>query len=152
MTILTTAKDGTIDSTTLDVDCSTVHIRLLVEEDTLVTLTSTEDIACIRMCYNLSHGTWNTHGTTCHRDGSRALHIRSLTTTIDICYDVTSTDSNLGRTFYTSCCAQIFTDAFGCIEVRDTTRTATKHITIVGVTVGSLQSAAIRWLTIRILV
>ena len=144
VTILTSAKDGTIDSAALDVDKSTVHIRFLVEEDTLVTLTCTKDIACIRMCHDLSNGTWHTYGTTCHRDGSRALYIRSLTTTIDICYDMTASDIDSGLTLYATCRAQIFTDAVCCVEIRNTTRAAAKHITIVGMTVGSLQSSAIR--------
>ena len=141
MTILTTAKDGTIDSTTLDVDKSTVHIRLLVEENTLVTLTCTEDITRIRMCYDLGDGTRHAHSTTCHRDGSRALHVGRLATTIDIRDDMTACDIDSGLTLYATCCAQIFTDAFGFVKIRHATRTTTKHITIIGMTVGSLQSA-----------
>ena len=144
MTILTTAKDGTIDSTALYVDKSTVHIGLLVKEDTLVTLTGTKDIARKRMCNNLCDGSRHTHSTTSHLDGSRAFHVRSLTTTIDIGQDVSATDSHLGLTLYATCRAQIFTDTRGFVEIRHTTRTTTKHITIVGMTVGSCESATIR--------
>ena len=113
MTILTTAKDGAIDSATLDIDKSTVYIRFFVEEDALVALTGTEDITRIRMCYDLSDGTWHTDGTAGHLDGSRALHIRSLTTAIDVRYDMSSGDIDRGVALDAACGAEIFADAFG---------------------------------------
>ena len=143
MTILTSAKDGTIDSAALDVDFGTVYIRFLVEEDTLVALTSTEDITRIRMCYDLGNGTRNTYGTTCHRDGSRAQHIRRLASAIDIRQDVPAADGDAGVALHRASCHQIFAGSLRLIEVRYATRTSTEHISVIGVTVGSLQSAAI---------
>ena len=129
-----------------------INVSLFIEEDTLVTLTGTEDITSERMSDNLSISTRYTNSATCHLDGSRAFYIRCLTTTIDICQDMTATDSHLGITLNGSCRTQIFTDARSCIEVRNTTRTTTKHITIISMTIGSLQSATFSRCSIAILI
>ena len=89
------------------------------------------------MSTNLSISSVHTNRTVRHRDVGSACHIGSLTTAIDIRQDVTTADGDVRITLYLSRTMEIYASAQSIIEIWYTTGTATKHITIIGMTVSS---------------
>ena len=107
VTVLTTAIDRAIDSAAFNGNDGILHIRVFVEEDTLVTLTATEDVTRERMTDNVIIITWHTNRTSSHRDSSRAIHIGSLATTIDVRQDVSTRNRHIRITFHLTSTIQV---------------------------------------------
>ena len=70
VTILTATEDRTVDDTAFDVNYRLLHVCPGVEENTLVTLTCTEEIAGHRVCRCISVCTRNANRTARHVDGT----------------------------------------------------------------------------------
>ena len=92
VTILTTAEYRSINPTALNLNDSILHIRFLVEVDTLVTLSCTEEVTSHRMILNLLSRTRHANRSARHGNMSRTQHIGSLVTTIDVRQDMTTAD------------------------------------------------------------
>ena len=149
VTILTTTKYRTIDtSIACDVDLSIDDVRPSVEEDTLVTLTSTKKVTRYRVSGYLIQGARYTKCATHHIDGTLTsrlrydrftilivcvrTHIRMLITTIDAGQDMTTGDVHHRIATYNTCRTVPFT---WCIWYNTTT--TTKDVSIIGMTILS---------------
>ena len=76
--ILTATKYRTVDSTTRDFHFHLLHVRGLVEEDTLVALTGSKEVAGQGVSGNLSQGTWYTERTTRHLYRTLTTRLRDV--------------------------------------------------------------------------
>ena len=107
MTILTSTEGRAIDASgSRDIDLSAGYVCPRVEVDTLVTLTGTEEITDYRMRQFLLIGTWYTHSTTRHVDGTTARHVGLLVTAIGTGQNVSACDIHHGITSYRTCCTE----------------------------------------------
>ena len=152
MAVFTTTIDGAIHSTALNFDNGILYVSVFVEEDALVALTTAKDVARERMSNNLSVSTRHTNRTGCHRDVSRAIHIGGFATAIDVGQDMTAANGHICISFDLSSTVQIYTSAQCVIEVRHTTGTATKHVAIVGMAVGSDRGSTRRFLCMILII
>ena len=109
MAILTSAINGTVDSTALNLNNGILHVCIFIEEYTLVTLTTTEEITCDRMIDNISISARYTNCTIGHHDGSRSIHIGGFTTAIDIGQDMSASDGHICITSHLTCAHDIST-------------------------------------------
>ena len=150
MTILTTTENRTIDSTTRDVHFRSIDVGALVEEHTLIALSGTKEIAGNGVSSNLSEGAgYAKRGRATEGDGSSTsrntlllTHIRQLVTAIDVRQDMTTSDGDIGVTIHRTCRPQ----PLAC-SVGEGTATATKHITVIGMTVRTDSGTAFRVVT-----
>ena len=103
MAVLTTAEHRAVDFAAGYLDHSVLNICVFVEEDALVALAGTEEVAGDGVSVNLGQRARHAYRAAGHLDCRCTVHIGGLVTAIDVGQDMAATDGHVRVTLHPSC-------------------------------------------------
>ena len=130
VTVLAATEDGAVNPASGDIDRGAGDLSPGVEEDALVALATTEEVAGDRVVVNLVKGAGHAKGSAAHVDSTIALDVGKLVATIGAGEDMAACDVELRVAVDDTCRLQPFTRNIG-----EVSRTATEDVAVEGMAV-----------------